>query len=87
MVQVDGETSQKKTNLYRAGVDQPSLPAGQSPRAYCAALVQTAPARLQRDRQLFGLAPSPALGSPNLYRFLEDRFQATLQNLNCSTGR
>ncbi|MCU1669028.1 MAG: hypothetical protein JWP40_1955 [Blastococcus sp.] len=87
MVQVDGETSQRKTNLYRAGVDMPALPAGQSPRAYCAALTQIAPARLQRDRELFRLAPSPALGSPNLFRFLQDRFQATLQNLNCSTGR
>jgi hypothetical protein len=86
MVQVDGATSVEKTDLYRAGVDQPALPAGQSARAYCAELVRAAPARLKGALPQFRGAPSPAVGSANLYAFLADRYRATLQNLNCATG-
>ncbi len=35
MTMVGAATSASKTNLYRAGVDQPSLPAGESPKRYC----------------------------------------------------
>jgi hypothetical protein len=86
MVQVDGATSVEKTNLYRAGVDQPALPAGQSARAYCAELVRAAPARMKGALAQFRGAASPAVGSADLLAFLTDRYRATLQNLNCATG-
>jgi hypothetical protein len=35
MTLVGGAYSAGKTNLYRAGVDQPQLPAGQGPKTYC----------------------------------------------------
>jgi hypothetical protein len=87
MAQVDGRTREKKTNLYRAGVDMPALPAGQSPQAYCAQLLQAGQARLTKDAALFRNAPSPTPASPNLLAFLKTRFAATLMNLQCRQGR
>jgi hypothetical protein len=83
MAQVNGHTSPAKTNLYRAGVDQPALPAGQTPHAYCAQLQQVASARLQKDASLLRPAAAPAAGSNNLLQFLTTRLQTSFDNLGC----
>jgi len=83
MTQVDGHADTGKTNLYRAGVDQPALPAGQTPQEYCMNLRNIAQPRLDRDRDLFRAAPSPAPTADNLYRFLKTRYRQSLTNLNC----
>jgi hypothetical protein len=86
MVQVDGSTSEAKTDSYRAGVDMAALPAGQSPRTYCADLERTVPARLARALPQFQAARAPAGQPGTLAQFLATRYQATLQNLSCVPG-
>jgi hypothetical protein len=83
MTQVNGKTSTEKTNLYRAGVDQPALPAGQQPRAYCTNMLTSAKARLARDAALLRQAAAPAPGSANLLDFLNTRLRASATNLQC----
>jgi hypothetical protein len=83
MVQVDGKTSTRKTNLYRAGVGQPALPAGQSPREYCRQLQTIAPNRLAADAAFLAAAPSPGPEFRNLLTFLRDRLQGSLAQLGC----
>jgi hypothetical protein len=86
MVQVDGAPSVRKTNLYRAGVGQPALPAGQTPRAYCARVQALAPARLTTDAAFLAAAAAPTPDAPNLLAFLRDRLANTLQELGCQPG-
>jgi hypothetical protein len=86
MVLVDERTSEAKTNLYRAGVGQPPLPQGQSPREYCAGLVTGGSARLATDAPFLAAAASPDDAQPNLLAFLRDRLQNTLQELKCTGG-
>jgi hypothetical protein len=88
MVLVDGQQSARKTDLYRAGVDQPSLAVdpGQSPRAYCADIQNIAPRRLAADAAQFRAAPAPAAGAANLLGFLRDRLTTTLTNLGCTAS-
>src|SRR5581483_7171519 len=57
MTGVGGGQSTQKTNLYRAGVDQAALPAGQRPSAYCRDMDAIQTARLQRDLARFAAAP------------------------------
>jgi hypothetical protein len=83
MAMVDGEISTAKTNLYRAGVDQPALPAGQEPATYCTDMLTIAQARLARDATLFRVAPAPAPGSKNLLDFLTTRLETSVTNLGC----
>jgi hypothetical protein len=83
MAQVDGRTSTSKTNLYRAGVDQPPLPAGQTPQQYCAAILQIAPGRLAANATALALAKPPAADQPDLLAFLRDRLTTTQENLGC----
>ena len=87
MVQAHGKTSVDKTNLYRAGVDQPALGAGDSALAYCQNIKSIGSARLDRDAAFFRPAASPDAGSPNLLAFLTARLSASLQMLNCSAQR
>jgi hypothetical protein len=86
MTQVDGHRSVEKTNLYRAGVGQPALGAGQSPEEYCTAMVEVGGARIARDRALFRRAPAPSADSPDLHSFLTTRLQDALDILGCATG-
>jgi hypothetical protein len=87
MVQVDGKRSDRKTNLYRAGVNMPALPAGQSPQAYCTDIRTQAPARLATDAAFLQAAASPAPEFPNLLAFLQDRLANTLKQLGCRADR
>ncbi len=90
MTQVNGEFSIAKTNLYRAGFDQPPLPAGsraaQNAQSYCQDLMTTQVASLQRDQPAFTAAPpaDPAVGS-NLFTFLAARLSGSFDNLGCAS--
>jgi hypothetical protein len=84
MAQVDGATSTRKTDLYRAGVNMPALPEGQTPRQYCTALLRMAPQRLAADAVALAAAPAPDAASPDLLTFLRDRLETTLGNLGCA---
>lgn len=64
----------------------PFLPLDNS-RQYCADLVNVGLPRLFLDRQYTLNQPSPDIAmAPNLFLFLQQRFQATLQNLGCPMG-
>ncbi|MFD2415625.1 hypothetical protein [Amycolatopsis pigmentata] len=83
MTQVDGKPSVSKTNLYRAGVDQPPVnTVTDTPQAYCTNLNTIATARLAADRHLFTRAASPEEGV-TLAEFLTQRLQTSLELLDC----
>ncbi|MBR7836357.1 hypothetical protein KDL01_23975 [Actinospica durhamensis] len=83
---LDGVTqSTRKTNLYRAGVDQAALPAGQRPAAYCRDMDTIQTARLKLDRARFAAAPSPdPAAADSLLTFLAGRLQGSFENLGCA---
>ncbi len=84
MTLVNDKPSVAKTNLYRAGVDQPPLAAGtDSARAYCQNLMSVAPPRLRRDRALLRAAPSPD-PAMNLFTFLRERLRSAYDLLGCA---
>lgn len=83
MTQVDGKQSVAKTNLYRAGVDQPAVNTGtDTPQAYCTNLAKVGADRLATDKQFFAQAPSPDAGT-SLADFLTQRLQSSQQLLAC----
>jgi hypothetical protein len=84
MTQVHGQLNLLKTNRYRANVGQPPLQTApaQAAAAYCRNLQQTAPARLAMDATQFQAAQSPA--DMSLAQFLQARYQAAVQLLNCA---
>ena len=82
----NGNFNEGKTNTYRAIMDMPALPAGQSPAAYCSDMEIIQGKRLQQDVNLLIGAPSPAPGTgDNLFTFLASRLQASFMNLNCGS--
>ncbi|WP_410568823.1 hypothetical protein [Amycolatopsis sp. cmx-4-61] len=84
MTLVDGKPSAAKTNLYRAGVDQPPLDRrSTSTRAYCRSLRTSGLDRLTSDRRLLRAAASPDDGV-GLLKFLTDRLKGSLQQLGCT---
>jgi hypothetical protein len=83
MALVDGQESVEKTNLYRAGVDQAPLPAGQTADEYCTDLLRVAPVRLYRDAAYLQKVASPAADGTNLLQFLTTRLQTSVGNLGC----
>jgi hypothetical protein len=89
MGQVKGKPSVAKTNLYRAGVNQPPLnPAVDTAKNYCRNLSSIAPARLRLDRALTVDAPSPdPAAAKNLFGFLQQRLKASLTDLACTPAR
>ncbi len=87
MTLVNGQQSVAKTDLYRAGVDQPAVGGGQapdSPANYCQDMMQTGMARTALDQKQFSTfaSPVPATGS-NLFTFLAARLSASFVNLGC----
>jgi len=76
-------SSAQKTNLYRLGVDQSALPAGQRPAAYCRDMDAIQTARLKRDYARFAAAPSPDPGADSLLTFLAGRLRGSFVNLGC----
>jgi len=89
MTEVDGKPSGAKTNLYRAGVDQPLL--GSHPdytyigRLYCEHLVNNGPKFLVKDRTLLEAGPSPdPAAAINLWDFMAQRLHASYDLLGCA---
>lgn len=83
---VDGKKDIVKNNLYRLGVDQPFTKQDNS-QQYCADLLDVGKARIQADAPFTTGQPSPDVAmAPDLFQFLVQRFQATLQNLGCPKG-
>jgi hypothetical protein len=84
MTLVGTATSNQKTNLYRAGVDQAPLSAGQTPKQYCTNMDTIQGARLQKDMTLLNgqASPMPAAAS-TLFNFVGMRLQQSFGNLNC----
>ncbi|HKS99165.1 MAG TPA: hypothetical protein VJT31_06490 [Rugosimonospora sp.] len=88
MALVNNNQSGRKTNLYRAGVDQPALGAADngSGAAYCRNLFTNAAgiARVFKDQALLanGATPDAATGT-NLFTFLAARANAAFAGLNC----
>ena len=83
---MDGtKASLGKTNLYRDGVNQPSLAAiGSSGKDYCRNLVDVAPQRIQLDRNLTTKTTSPdKAAANNLFTFLAQRLRQSFITLNC----
>jgi hypothetical protein len=79
-----GNFSQGKTNAYRANVDMPPLPAGQTPRQYCQDLEHIQGTRLQQDVNLLRAAPSPVPGqADSLFTYLALRLRQSFGNLKC----
>jgi hypothetical protein len=84
MTLVNGAASQDKTNLYRAGVDQPQLPAGTTAQTYCTDMDDIQATRLQQDVNLLINQTTPSVAAANsLFTFLAMRLQQSFGNLNC----
>ena len=87
MVLNNNNMDANKTNLYRQGVDQPPVSAGQAddtPANYCANMlnVQSTFINDQRANLLNGASPVAATGN-NLFTFMAARLSASFTNLNC----
>lgn len=90
MVEVNGSYNLQKTNLYRAGVDQPAAATLEDADTgrYCRELLRGAPQRLFSStvRQLFTATASPAPATANnLWTFVVQRWAASYSLLNCQT--
>ena len=85
VVDGNGAVSNTKTDLYRAGVDQPPLSqADGSPQQYCANLRTLGVTRTKLDRSLTNTTSSPDAGAAsNLFTFLAMRLQQSYVNLGC----
>jgi hypothetical protein len=85
MSEIDGGFSTAKTNLYRAGVDQPVVGrSSQSPSQYCRDMLTVGIRRTQADKALTSAAPSPDTGAgTNLFTFLAQRLSGSFTNLGC----
>jgi hypothetical protein len=83
MTLLDNNASRTKTNLYRAGVDQPAATRATA-MAYCRNLVTVGQRRTQLDKNLTmnGTSPSPAMAT-NLFTFLASRLSQSFTNLGC----
>jgi len=88
MVQVNGNASLTKTNLYHQGVDQPSADSFNDvdTARYCRQLLRIFPQRLMANKDALANFTSPDAGAANsLLTFLGQRFVAAYQILNCQT--
>jgi len=88
VVDLNGNPNLDKLNAYRAGVDQPRVPAlaDASTTTYCHNLKDYGLTTIVTQRQWtrLGSSPDTTVGN-NLFTFLAARFSATWQNLNCQT--
>ncbi len=87
MVMVGTTMSEQKTNLYRAGVDQPPVSAAQTddtPANYCTNMIKVQSAELQSQRATLAAGPSPAPdAAQDLFAFLGQRLAGSYTNLGC----
>ncbi len=87
MVRINNMPSISKLNAYRQGIFQPTINdlnmADTS--AFCAHYTNIQLPRLQKNKQLFIVQPSPDQAiSTNLYGFLLNRFSTSYIGLNCN---
>jgi hypothetical protein len=88
MVRINGMPSLDKLNAYRQGVFQPVISdlTMADTTAFCAHYTNIQLPRLQRNKQLFIVEPSPDPAiSTNLYGFLLNRFSGSYLGLACNT--
>jgi hypothetical protein len=85
MAETDGHPSTSKLNLYRQGVDMPTVAkTGGLAAPYCQELVDLAPKRLQQDRKFTQQTASPDPAAANsLFTFLAQRLSGSYGNLGC----
>jgi hypothetical protein len=88
MVLNDGKLDLRKTNAYRAGVNQPLVrnTRDADTATYCTNLINVGMPRLQANMQAFQNQPSPDPGAANnLFTFLASRLAASLSadGINC----
>ncbi|WP_280670009.1 MULTISPECIES: hypothetical protein [unclassified Kitasatospora] len=84
MVVEKNKQSRRKADLYRSGVDQPTISAAADgdPKAYCANLATVGGQRLNLDQPFTAKAASPA-ADQSLFDFLTQRLAASLTSLGC----
>ncbi|MDB6103743.1 MAG: hypothetical protein JWO52_3742 [Gammaproteobacteria bacterium] len=88
MVLNNGNTSISKTNLYRQGVNQPTVDSQHDADTgrYCRQLLRISPERMFANQKVFSAFASPDPGAANsLFTFLAQRFVAAYQLLSCQT--
>jgi hypothetical protein len=61
----------------------PIDPATETPQAYCTNIQDVGGARLAADKDLLMQGKSPDAAFMNLFDFMTDRFQGSLQELKC----
>lgn len=86
MVLVRAQPNLHKLNLYRKGVDQPTVDKASNadPVLYCQDLARIGAGKLALDRTIFTARPSPFPGQANsLFTFLAMRFVTSYGILNC----
>jgi len=86
MVLNNGNPSQAKTNLYRLGVDMPTVDSefDADTGRYCRQLLRIFPLRLVANQKALAAFASPDPAAANsLYTFLGQRFVAAYQLLDC----
>ncbi len=88
MVLDNANESLHKTNLYRMGVDQPTIDSFHdgSTHRYCRELLRVAPGRLFNSTTkglLSNFASPDAAAANSLFTFLTQRFVASYTNLDC----
>jgi hypothetical protein len=86
---VNGEPSLRKTNLYRAQVDQPPAvrPEDASTAAYCRNLLNMGLTKIELDKEfLQALARSPDAAVSDLHLFILNRFKESWDNLQCENA-
>jgi hypothetical protein len=88
MTLLGGQFSAIKTDLYRIGVGQPLVTAGQQadvPADFCASMLNVQTAFIAANQQRFSVntSPAPATGT-NLFTFMAARLSASFTNLGCA---
>jgi hypothetical protein len=86
MTLVNGNSSLAKTNLYRQGVDMPTVDSrfDADTARYCRQMLRIAPQRMLANQKALAAFASPDPGAANsLFTFLAQRFDAAYQLLDC----
>jgi hypothetical protein len=86
MTLLNGNASISKTNLYRQGVDQPTVDSHHDADTgrYCRQLLRIAPERMLANQKVLAAFSSPDPAAANsLLTFLAQRFVAAYQLLSC----
>jgi hypothetical protein len=87
MTLADNQQSAAKTNLFRIGVDQPALGAGQNadtPANYCKHMMRIGMRRIQQDQQQFTNFATPVADTgDNLFTFMAARLSGSFDNMGC----